>query len=218
MIGNQDKLLVFDCDSTLSGIEGIDELAALRGDAVKREIEQLTHKAMAGEIAIEEIFAARMDLVRPSLQECAAIGQRYIDEVEPFARSVIADLRAAGWRIAILSGGFVPVIQPLAEFLGITEVAAVPLFFDADGAYLDYGRDYPTTRNGGKPEIIRQLQAATNPLPRCTVMVGDGVSDLETKPCVTRFIGFGRYAVRDKVRLGADRFILSLSDLPDALP
>ena len=44
-------------------------------------------------------------------------------------------------------------------------------------------------------------------------MVGDGVSDLETKPVVDRFVGFGRYLSREKVRAAADNFIHSLDEL-----
>jgi phosphoserine phosphatase len=45
------------------------------------------------------------------------------------------------------------------------------------------------------------------------VMVGDGVSDLETKPVVDRFVGFGRYTPRAKVKAGAHDYIFSLDAL-----
>ena len=48
-------------------------------------------------------------------------------------------------------------------------------------------------------------------------MVGDGASDLEVKGDADRVIGFGRYAVRAKVKAGADAFITRLSDLPPLL-
>jgi len=210
-----DKLMVMDCDSTLSAIEGIDELATLRGTAIQAQTEQLTRQAMAGERSIDSVFAARLDLIRPNRDECVRIGQRYIDAVEPDALGVVGQLQAAGWRVVILSGGFVPVIEPLARFLGIVDVEAVPLYFADDGSYRDYDRDYPTTRNGGKPELIQALQRQWSP--RITVMVGDGVSDLETQPVVDRFIGFGRYAVRPRVQAGADRFIYALAQLPAAI-
>ena len=49
-------------------------------------------------------------------------------------------------------------------------------------------------------------------------MVGDGVSDLETKPVVDRFVGFGRYTPREKVRAGAHDYITSLDQLLTLLP
>lgn len=209
------KLLVFDCDSTLSAIEGVDELGGMRGAEIKAQVAALTDLAMEGEIAIGEVFARRMELIRPTREECAAIGQRYLDTIEPTAVRVIKELRSAGWQIVILSGGFVPAITPLAQHLHIERVEAVPLHFHEDGTYADFGRDYPTTRNGGKTEVIQSLKAELQP--KTVVMVGDGVSDLETKPVVDLFVGFGRYAVREKVRNGADAFIASLDHLPALL-
>jgi phosphoserine phosphatase len=209
------RLIVFDCDSTLSAIEGVDELGALRGDEVKRAVEDLTNQAMAGEIPIAEVFPGRMELIRPTRQECEQIGAQYIERVEPTAAAVVKELQASGWTVVILSGGFAPVIEPLARFLGIERIEAVPLYFAEDGAYEGFGEDYPTTRNGGKPEIIRQLKAEMQPA--ATVMVGDGVSDLETQNDVDLFIGFGRYAERAKVKAGAESFVYALDAIPPLL-
>lgn len=208
-------LIVFDCDSTLSAIEGIDELGALRGDAIKAQVAALTDQAMEGTIAIDEVFGRRMELIQPTRGESVSIGQAYIEQVEPTAKAVIRQLGANGWRIVILSGGFAPIIEPLAEYLGIDRVEAVPLSFGEDGSYADFGRDYPTTRNGGKAEIVGALKAEFQPAR--VVMVGDGVSDLEAKPVVDLFVGFGRYAVREKVKREADAFICSLDQLPPLL-
>jgi hypothetical protein len=47
------------------------------------------------------------------------------------------------------------------------------------------------------------------------ILVGDGASDLEVKGDADMVIGFGRYAVRPKVKAGADAFIMSLAELPE---
>ncbi len=209
------KLLVFDCDSTLSGIEGIDELGRLRSAEIAAQIAQLTTDAMDGRVPIDDVFGLRLDLIQPSQQECASVAQRYLDHVEPHAKRVIATLQGEGWDCAILSGGFVPCIAPLAAYLGIDRIEAVPLYFDASGAYAGYGVDYPTTRNGGKLDVMQRL-VATGAY-ATTVMVGDGVSDLETQPGVDVFIGFGAYVSRAKVRAEADGFIHGLDELPTLL-
>ncbi len=209
------KLLVFDCDSTLSGIEGIDELGRLRSPEIAAQIAQLTADAMDGRVPIDDVFGLRLALIRPSRQECACIAQRYLKHVEPHAKRVIADLKGEGWDIAILSGGFAPCIAPLAAYLGIDRIEAVPLYFDDAGAYAGYGTDYPTTRNGGKVDVVQQLKSEG--AYTTTVMVGDGVSDLETQPVVDGFIGFGAYVSRPKVRAEADAFIDGLDALPALL-
>ena len=69
------KLLLLDCDSTLSAIEGIDELARVRGDAVFAAVEQMTADAMDGRIRVEDVFARRLELIRPHREHFAAIGR-----------------------------------------------------------------------------------------------------------------------------------------------
>lgn len=204
------RLIFFDCDSTLSTIEGIDELGRARGPEIFKMVEHLTHQAMNGEVPIREIFGRRMEIIQPDRATAESVAQLYLDTIVPGVPDVIAGLKADGWTPVIVSGGFAPLIEPLAKALGIDHVEAVPLYFDADGNYAGYGSDYPTTRNGGKPEIIREWKSAL--LPEAVVMVGDGVSDLESKPEVDLFIGFGGVIPRDAVRKGADVWLEDMGE------
>ncbi len=208
----QRKLIFFDCDSTLSTIEGIDELARARGQDVFREVEALTNAAMNGEIPIEEVFPRRMEIIRPDKATCDAIARLYVDTVTPGVREVIERLQDLDWTVVILSGGFKPLIEPLAKMLGIEHVEAVPLHFNDEGEYLGYGTDYPTTRNGGKPLVISDWKNSTHAM--TTVMVGDGISDLESKSVCDFFIGYGGVADRAPVREGADFYIRDMSEFP----
>ena len=205
------KLLLLDCDSTLSSIEGIDELGRLRGPATFKAVEDMTNAAMNGGTPMEAIFAKRLDIIKPTAAELAAIGAQYIATVEPTALASLAKLRAAGWRIAIVSGGFTQAIRPLADFLGIDRVEAVTLKFHADGSYAGFDDSCPTCKTKGKNVVARRLRAehqATH-----VVMVGDGASDLEVKGDADMVIGFGRYVQRPKVVAGADQFVRSLEEL-----
>lgn len=204
------KLFFFDCDSTLSTIEGIDELGRARGPEVFRMVEDLTNRAMNGEVPISEVFGRRMEIIRPDRATADAVAKLYMETVVPGAADAVARLKAEGWTPVILSGGFAPLILPLAKMLGIEHVEAVPLFFDEAGEYAGYGTDYPTTRNGGKPEVIREWKQAL--LPEVTAMMGDGISDLEAKGEVDLFIGFGGVIPRDAVREGADVWLTEMSD------
>ncbi|MFH1499111.1 MAG: HAD-IB family phosphatase [Verrucomicrobiota bacterium] len=209
------KLILFDCDSTLSAIEGVDELARVRGPEAFAMVEELTNRAMNGAVAVEAVFGERLRLIRPRQADVAAVGAQYLATIEPTAVATVGALRAAGWEVAILSGGFRQAIRPLADHLGIARVEAVDLFFDANGEYAGFDEGYPTTRSGGKPEVVARLKAEL--APERIVMVGDGVSDLETRPVVDLFIGFGRYVAREKVRAGAARFVTSLAQIPGLL-
>jgi phosphoserine phosphatase len=204
------KLAFMDCDSTLSTIEGIDELGRACGPEVFKLVEHLTHQAMNGEVPISEVFGRRMEIIRPDRATADAVARLYVDTIVPGAPEMIARLRAEGWTPVILSGGFEPLIRPLATALGVDYVEAVPLHFDASGDYAGYGADYPTTRNGGKPEIIREWKQAI--LPEAVLMIGDGISDLEAKGEVDLFIGFGGVVSRPAVEKGADIWITGMSE------
>jgi phosphoserine phosphatase len=206
------KLICFDCDSTLSSIEGIDELARLRGPEVYSRVEALTNDAMNGKIRMEEIFGRRMEIVRPGRGDAAVVGRRYVETVEPTAKATIAKLGGMGWTPVIISGGFRQVIRPLADFLGVARVEAVDLIFSDDGSYKGYASDYPSTRSGGKGEVIARLRAELRP--ERVVMVGDGASDLETRPEVDLFVGYGGFVTREKVKREAAAFVTSLDSIP----
>ena len=141
------KLLLLDCDSTLSSIEGIDELGRLRGPETFKAVEDMTNAAMDGGTPMEAIFAKRLDIIKPTKAELEAIGAKYVATVEPTAKAALAQLRAAGWKVAIVSGGFTQAILPLAKFLGIDRVEAVVLRFNADGSYAGFDETCPTCRS-----------------------------------------------------------------------
>ncbi|MDQ8203762.1 HAD-IB family phosphatase [Pelagicoccus sp. SDUM812003] len=209
------NLIFIDCDSTLSSIEGIDELARLRGEDTFRECENMTNRAMDGEIAIEDVYGARLNLIKPSAEECARIGQLYIETVEPTAKSFLEKLRALDWEPIIVSGGLTQVIAPFAAYLGVDRVRAVDLIFDENGGYVGFDENCPTSRMGGKMEIIEADRAALEAMR--VVMVGDGSSDLETQPFVDLFIGYGGFLERPKVKAEAKAFVYRLSDIPNLL-
>jgi phosphoserine phosphatase len=99
--------------------------------------------------------------------------------------------------------------------LGINRIEAVPLHFTENGTYSGFDADYPTTRNGGKPEIISKIKNEQNP--DTIVMIGDGASDLETQPTVNKFIGYLGYTTREKVQQEAHHRTYLLSEIIDIL-
>ena len=93
MTKQHDKIIIFDCDSTLSSIEGVDELARVAGEEATQEIEKMTAQAMEGTISLESIFAKRLEIIQPSTDSVSKVGQLYIDTVEPSAKQVITTLK-----------------------------------------------------------------------------------------------------------------------------
>ena len=200
--------VVFDCDATLSALEGIDQLAALAG--VADAVSALTHRAMNGEVPLEAVYGERLALIRPR--------QRDLASTVPGARETIAALHARGVKVAIVSGGILDAILPLAAALGIApaDTFAVRLQFDANGDYSGFAPS-PLTTAAGKAAIVAAWKSA-NHLQR-VVMVGDGMSDVEARApgAADTIIGYGGVVERAAVRAAADHYSTA-TDLRDLLP
>lgn len=198
------RLVFFDVDSTLVTIEGIDVLG--RGDPA---IVKLTEAAMNGEIPLDEVYARRLEMIRPTRADVDALAEHYLASIVDGAPEVIAELQRAGAIVHLVTAGIEQAILPLAEALAVRNVHAVRLRFDADGAYEDFDRS-PLTRAGGKETVVRDVRARTKGK---AAFVGDGASDLEAKPAVDLFIGFGGVRERAVVRENADAYAMTMPEV-----
>ena len=113
------KTVVFDADSTLSSIEGVDWLATLRDESVARECEALTARAMAGEIPLDAVYAQRLERIRPTGAELIMLAGMYSQTIVPGMRELIVALREAQVHVHLLSGGLRAALMPMALQLGI---------------------------------------------------------------------------------------------------
>jgi phosphoserine phosphatase len=202
------RSVVFDCDSTLSTIEGIDELAS----GHRAEIERLTEGAMRGELTLEAVYGRRLGIVRPTRAQVEALGQRYIETMVEDADTVVERLLAADIEVCVISGGLRPAVRAIAHELGLDDsrVAAVDIFFDAQGNYVGFDEGSPLARSGGKRDIL----AAWRELPRPVMLVGDGSTDLEAQPVVELFVAYTGVVERPNVVRGAGYVVSSRSLAP----
>jgi phosphoserine phosphatase len=195
------RLVFFDVDSTLVTIEGIDVLA---ND--NPEIVRLTNAAMNGEIALDAVYAKRLEIIRPTKTAVESLGEQYVASLVEGAVETIEALRAAGADIHLVTAGVAPAIAHIASKLQIhpRAVHAVGLTFNEAGEYQDFDRRSFLARPGGKELVVRDIRARAHGK---AAFIGDGVSDLEAKPAVDLFIGFGGVHTRPRVRDNADVFI-----------
>lgn len=194
--------VVFDCDSTLAEIEGIDALAA----GHEREVRALTDAAMRGEVSLEDVYARRLAIVRPSRERVEQLGRQYVSAIVPGAMAVVRILREAGVLVRVVSGGLLPAVLVLTRDLGIPDwdVFAVDVTFDDNNEYEGFDTESPLARSGGKRDLI----ASWDDAPRPIMMVGDGITDLEAKPVVDRFVAFAGVVRRQAVMDAADVVLL----------
>jgi phosphoserine phosphatase len=205
------RFVFFDVDSTLATVEGIDELAG--GNP---EIARLTEAAMNGEIPLDAVYARRLEIIRPTRQSVDGLGDLYRASLVPGAEETIRSLRDAGVSVHLVTAGIEQAILPLGRHLGLEDrvIHAVRLEFDETGAYRDYDRRSLLARPGGKELVVRDVLARSKGR---AAFVGDGVSDLEARPAVDLFIGFGGVRVRERVRENSDIYITE-PDMRAVLP
>ncbi|MEP7290821.1 MAG: HAD-IB family phosphatase [Chloroflexota bacterium] len=221
-------LIFFDCDSTLSAIEGIDELARFKGKEWRVGV--LTQKAMDGDLDLAEVYGKRLQAIRPTRGQLKAIEERYWETLVPDAREVIAALHFLGKQVFIISGGLAEPVRGFGARLGVApeNIRAVELEYNqlsgdwwryyepqtqTKQTYLDYNEG-PLTVSSGKPAIVSELAAGKHGR---RMMVGDGASDLATRTVVDLFVGFGGVVARQKVREQADAFV-GVNSLAPILP
>jgi phosphoserine phosphatase len=204
------RSVVLDVDSTLCGIEGIDWLAEKRGPAVAADVAAQTDRAMRGELTLEEVYGARLEVVLPSTDDVVELAAAYRASLAPGADETISSWRQRGIRVVLVSSGLRQAITPLAADLGIPEndVRAVNLLFLANGGYRGFDTASPLTTAGGKRTVVEAMDLA-----RPSIAVGDGITDLAMRPVVDQFCVFTGFASRPSVMERADCSASSFAEL-----
>jgi phosphoserine phosphatase len=216
--------IIFDCDSTLSAIEGIDELARISGRY--DEIRALTNAAMGGQVPLEEVYDRRLEMLRPTRGDIAAIADRYRDNTVSDAREVAGALQAAGKQVFIVSGGLLDAVRPFGAWLGVPDdhIRAVTVRYEAapgssqtdpatphrEDRYLSTVAS-PLTRANGKSAVVQEALSGTGGR---SMLVGDGASDLAAAPDVDLFVGYTGVVERARVAAEADALVTGDSLAP----
>lgn len=195
------RFVFFDVDSTLVTIEGIDVLSGNDPN-----IARLTEAAMNGEIPLDEVYGRRLELIQPTRDAVENLARQYQASLVAGVEETMHALRDAGAIVHLVTAGIEQAVLPLAQRLGIPAraVHSVRLEFTGEGEYAGFDRRSFLTRPGGKELVVRDVRARTHGK---AAFVGDGVSDLEARPAVDFFVGFGGVHTRARVKENADIFI-----------
>ena len=149
--------IIFDVDSTLVTIEGLDFLAELKNKHA--DLAPLTAQAMNGQLSMREAMEIKMNTIRPSYSDVQKMGQAYLEHVVPGTHETIRHLQAVGHKIWILTGNFQPAVGMLADDLGIPpgQVITNEIEFDKHGEYVGINLDHPLSNNHGKAKLFNSM-------------------------------------------------------------
>ncbi|MEM7357907.1 MAG: phosphoserine phosphatase SerB [Pseudomonadota bacterium] len=167
------RLVCFDMDSTLIQAEVIDELAKRAG--VGDQVAAITERAMQGELDFTASFTQRMALLEGLSEQ---VLQEVAEEIPLMegAECLVRNLKAFGFKTAILSGGFSYFGQYLQRKLGIDYVFANTLEIQ-DGALT--GRViHPVVDGQRKALLLEQIADKEGISTQQVIAVGDGANDL----------------------------------------
>ena len=168
------RLVCFDCDSTLITGEVIEMLAAHAGR--EAEVAEVTERAMRGELDFEESLRERVATL-------AGLGASVLDsvardiELTPGARTTIRTLKQMGYRTAVVSGGFIQVLEPMAADLDLDYVRANTLEI-VDGKLTGKVIGKVVDRKA-KAEFLAEFAEDSGLRLSQTVAVGDGANDID---------------------------------------
>ncbi len=166
------KLAVFDFDSTLMDGETIDFFAAELG--LEKEVAEITELAMNGKLDFFESLITRVELLKGlDYDKVIEIGKNL--PLMPGAIELIPELQKRGYKIVCFSGGFRVGTEPAKEKLGL----------DADFSNVLHAKDGVLTGLVGgemmfdysKGEMIQRLQRLLGISRENTLVVGDGAND-----------------------------------------
>ncbi|HZZ87451.1 MAG TPA: phosphoserine phosphatase SerB [Caulobacteraceae bacterium] len=169
------RLLIADMDSTIVGCECLDELADFAG--MKREVAQITERAMRGELQFEDALRERVAMIAglplADLQRC-------FDErvtLNPGARTLVATMAAAGARCVLVSGGFDFFTSRVARAAGFHANWGNRLI--DDGEALTGHVAEPILGRDAKLATLRAEAAGFGVSMADTLAIGDGANDVD---------------------------------------
>lgn len=201
-------LVVMDVDSTLIEQEVIEVLASFAGK--EKEVAEVTERAMRGELDFAGSLRARVETLKGL---SADVIQKTLEQIRVTkgAEQLISRIHGCGGKVGAVSGGFIQLLEPLAQKLNLDfylanqlEVVSETLSGDVTGPIID---------KPAKATALLDWAAQLEVPMKRTIAIGDGANDLDMMEVAGLSIGFN---AKPRVRAKAD-ILIDSGDLADVI-
>ncbi len=201
MVRSRFKNIIFDFDSTLTLIEGLDSIAKKKGKL--NQVRSITSAGMNGSLPFSQSIRKRLAIIKPTDEDFAWLAKEYQKTLLKDAKQVIRTIQKAGGNVFLVTGGPRLAIEPVAQMLSIKKQNIWASCLMKNGHdYLKADDNCLMTRDGGKVEVVKQISQIGK-----TIMIGDGMTDYEAGKWADLFIGFGGIVRREALKAVAKIYI-----------
>ncbi|KAF7728567.1 hypothetical protein EC973_005971 [Apophysomyces ossiformis] len=169
------RLVVFDMDSTLIRQEVIDEIARYAG--VVDQVAAITEAAMNGEIDFKESLRRRVALLKGTNVNVIETVKQSLTFTEG-AHYLCRALKKLGFKLAVISGGFMPLALYVKAELGLDYAFANQLKVSPDGLTFTGETIGPVVDGIRKAELLDVIAQTEGVTLNQVIAVGDGANDL----------------------------------------
>lgn len=212
------KKFIIDFDSTFTQVEALDVLGeiSLEKDPKKTEklkaIKDITDQGMEGSLNFRESLEKRLEILEATQPQISTLVEALKTKVSKSFQRNKEFFEENAEDIIIISNGFKDFITPIVGEYGIKaeNVYANEFVYDENGKIVDFNRENILSKNGGKPETIKNLNLEGD-----IYVIGDGYTDYEIKASglANKFYAFTENVERPKVTSKADHIAPSLDEI-----
>ena len=211
------RKFVFDFDSTLTSVEGLDVLAeiSLRNnperDQVINKIQEITDLGIDGDISFSDSLRSRISLLNANKSQLSEL----IDLLKTKLSQSVAENKDFFTKyrdcIYIISCGFKEFIEPVVAELNIDpeRIFANTFEFDKDGLIIGFDENNPLSQHDGKVSCLKSSGIEGE-----IQIIGDGYSDyvMKKEGVADKFFAYTENVSRKKATDNADYVVASLDE------
>lgn len=167
------KILICDMDSTIVQTETLDEIARHAG--IGEQVSEITDKAMRGEIDFNAALTERVKLLTGmSVNVLSDIADR--TEFNQGAEILLTKAKRNGIRTVLVSGGFEPIVNTVAEKLGFDRYICNRM--EINDGVITGKVEFPIVNSETKLSVLKEECKKLDIGLEQACAIGDGANDL----------------------------------------